>query len=125
MSITAPKTTELEGTIAEFYEFFDKRRLYMSPKDISGTPLSSCDIIQDKPRAFIRLSRASVSGIRYVGSILRDGRQGGRVEIYRVRDAEGYKIALVKQGHLINETGEVMSLLELAQHPGYRPNKRI
>jgi hypothetical protein len=122
---SVPQTTDLEGTLAEFYEFFDKRRLYMSPQDISGTPLSSCDIIQDKPRTFIRLSDASVSGIRYVGSILRDSRHGGRVEIYRVRDTESYKIALVKQGHLIDETGKVMSLLDLAQHPGYNPNKRI
>jgi len=124
MSITAPKTTDLEGTIAEFYDFFDKRKLYLNRKDINGTSINKCDIVQDEPLSFIRLSGAPISKIRYVGAVLRDGRFGGRVEIYRVRDTEGYKIALVKQGHLIDETGEVMSLLELAQHPGYLVNKR-
>ena len=124
MDITVPKTTNLEGTIAEFHDFFERRKLYLHQKDIYGTSLNKCDIIQDKPRTFIRFTDAPVSRIRYVGTVLRDGRHGGRVEIYRVRDTEGYKIALVKQGHLIDETGKVMSLMELAQHPGYLVNKK-
>jgi hypothetical protein len=36
---------------------------------------------------------------------------------------EGYKIALVKTGHVIDETGEVMSLMDLAQRPEYFVNK--
>ena len=121
---SVPLTTDLEGTIAEFHEFFDKRKLYLNPHDINGTPLSSCEIVQDEPRLFIRLSNYPISKIRYVGSVLRDSRHGGRVEIYRVKDVENYKIALVKQGHLIDETGTVLSNKELAQHPGYVVNKR-
>ena len=124
MDYTIPRTTDLEGTLAEFHEFFEKRKLYLTSKDSYGTPLSSCDIIQDEPRSFIRLSHASVSGIRYVGTVLRESRQGGRVEIYRVRDIEGYKIALVKPGQVIDELGEVMSLMDLAQRPEYLVNKR-
>ncbi|RZD31032.1 MAG: hypothetical protein CXT77_03180 [uncultured DHVE6 group euryarchaeote] len=124
MNNSVPRTTDLEGTLTEFHEFFEKRKLYLDSGALNGTPLNKCAIIQDEPRAFIRLSHASVSEIRYVGSILRDSRHGGRVEIYRVRDAEGYKMALVKQGHVIDETGEVMSLLKLAQHPGYLVNKK-
>ncbi len=117
------QTADLEGTLAEFHEFFEKRKLYLNSTDLYGTPLSSCDIIQDEPRSFIRLSHASVSGIRYVGTVLRESRQGGRVEIYRVRDIEGYKIALVKPGQVIDELGEVMSLMDLAKRPEYLPNK--
>jgi hypothetical protein len=118
---SVPRTTDLEGTLAEFHEFFEKRKLYLNPTDLYGTSLNKCDIIQDEPRLFIRLSPASVSGIIYVGTVLRES---GRVEIYRVRDTEGYKIALVKQGHLIDELGEVMSLMDLAQRSEYLVNKR-
>ncbi|RZD30470.1 MAG: hypothetical protein CXT77_04520 [uncultured DHVE6 group euryarchaeote] len=124
MSLTAPKTTDLEGTITEFHEFFNKRKLYLTRKDIHGTRLSECDIVQDKPLSFIRLTRTPSSEIRYVGAVLRNGQFGGRVEIYRIRDIEGYKIALVKQGQVIDETGSVMSLQELAHHPGYVVNKK-
>jgi len=124
MDLTVPKTTDLEGTIAEFRDFFEKRKLYLHPKDIYGTPLNNCDIVQDEPRTFIRLTHNPISMIRYVGTVLRDSRFGGRVEIYRIRDDKGYKIALVKEGHVIDETGEVMSLIELAQRPEYLVNKR-
>ena len=120
---SVPQTTDLEGTLAEFHEFFEKHKLCLNPADIYGTPLSSCDIIQDEPMSFIRLSHNSASEIRYVGTILREGRYGGRVEIYRVRAEENYKIALVKPGQVIDELGEVMSLMDLAQRPEYLPNK--
>ena len=124
MDINVPKTTDLEGTITEFHDFFEKRKLYLNPEDIYGTPLNKCNIVQAEPRTFIRLTNAPVSKIRYVGTVLRDGRNGGRVEIYRIRGDEGYKIALVKTGHVIDETGEVMSLMDLAQRPEYLVNKR-
>ncbi len=120
---SVPQTTDLEGTLAEFHEFFDKCILYMDPQDVRGTPLSSCELVQDKPMSFIRLTHSQTNEIRYVGAVLRDGQHGGRVEIYRVRGEESYEIALVKQGHVIDETGKVMSLMELAQHPGYIVNK--
>ena len=125
MDISVPRTTDLEGTIAEFHEFFDKHKLYLTPQDINGTSLSSCKIVQDEPKLFIRLSKYPISKIRYVGAVLREGKFGGRVEMYRVKDAENYKIALVKQGHVIDETGTVLSQKELIQHPGYQSNKRI
>jgi len=124
MDINIPQTTDLEGTIAEFREFFDKRKLYLHPKDIYGTPLNKCDIVQDEPRSFIKLSLDLPTQLRYVGTIFRDGKNG-RVELYRVKNTHGYKIKLVKLGQVIDENGNVMSLPELAQHPGYRVNKRV
>jgi len=123
MSIRVPKTTDLEGTIAEFHDFFEKHKLYLHPRDIYGTSLNNCDIVQDEPRTFIRLTHNPISMISYVGTVLRDSRFGGRIEIYRIRSDESYKIALVKTGYVIDETGEVMSLMELAQRPEYVLNK--
>jgi hypothetical protein len=124
MDINIPQTTDLEGTITEFYEFFDKRKLYLNPEDIHGTLLNKCDIVQDKPRSFMKLSSALPTHLRYVGTIFRAGKNG-RVEIYRVKNTHGYKIKLVRLGQVIDENGNVLSHKELAQHPGYRVNKRV